>query len=141
MRTLRILLAAVLVIVLAGTAAAAQGIPVDIPGTGVNFFLYRFEGPILPYQDINAIWANLSSAFAQWVEEGQDPHSLTADDVRILTDTDGRVEIYIKNQFIVEVDDYHAQLNQATRQQLAEKWAANLRVGLEEFVTINIPIR
>ncbi len=139
MRAPRILLVIALVVLVAGVAAA-QGVPVDIPGTGVNFFLYRYDGPDTPHQEINAIWANLSSVFSQWVEDGQDPQSLTADDVRILTAADGRVEIYVKNQFIVEVDDYHARLNKATRSQLAEQWAANLRIGVEEFVAINIPI-
>lgn len=125
----------------AGTAfAQTQGLPVDIPGTGLNFFLYRYEGADVPYDKVNAIWANLSAAFGQWVEEGQVPGALTADDVRILTDESGTVEIYLKKQFIVEVDEYHARINQATPLQLAEKWAENLRRGVEKFVSINVPI-
>lgn len=140
MRTLRILLVTAVVVLFAG-AALAQGFPVDIPGTGVNFFLYRYEGADIPHREINAVWANLSNAFAHWVEAGQDPASLTGDDVRILTDTAGKVEIYVKDEFIVEVDDYHAKLNKATPQQLAEKWAENLRRGVEKFVEINVLIQ
>lgn len=128
------------VVLLFSSFASAQGIPVDIPGTGVNFFLYRYEGPIIPYQEINAIWANLSSAFSQWVNEGQDPRALTGDNVQVLIDETGKVEIYIKNQFIVKVDEYHAKLNKATPVQLAEKWAENLRLGVEKFVAINFLI-
>lgn len=141
MRTKRLLLAAVLVILLGSVAAAqVQGIPVDIPGTGMNFFLYRYEGEQIPHDKVNVIWANLTNAFAEWVEQGQEEGALTGDDVRILSDASGAVEIYIKRHFIVEVDEYHAEINKATRQQLAEKWAANLSQAVEKFITVNVPL-
>lgn len=81
----------------------------------------------------------MSAVFAAWVEAGQDPAALTAKDVQIRTE-DGTVSLYVKDQFIVEVDAYHAALNKATKAQLAEKWAANLRRGIEAFVAINEPL-
>ena len=137
MQRIRILLVVAIVVLIAGTAFA-QGFPVDIPGTGVHFFLYRYEGTDIPFQKINAIWANLSSAFSHWVDMGQDPDALTADDVRILTDQAGGAHLFIKDQFIVEVDEYHAKLNKTTPEKLAEIWAENLRRGVEEFVAVNV---
>jgi hypothetical protein len=90
-----------------------------------------------PYDQISKIWANLSSVFSAWVEAGQDPSALSAKDVQIKTDASGAVSLYVKDTFIVEVDEYHASLNKATKAQLAEKWAANLKRGVEAFVAIN----
>ncbi|HAI52623.1 MAG: hypothetical protein WBI99_06255 [Limnochordia bacterium] len=140
MRKINLLLVVLLVAVLSTTVLAQpKGILVDIPGTGVHFFTYRYEGDAPPYDKVNAIWANLSAVFAAWVEAGQDPAALTAKDVQIRTE-DGTVSLYVKDQFIVEVDAYHAALNKATKAQLAEKWAANLRRGIEAFVAINEPL-
>ena len=47
--------------------------------------------------------------------------------------------IYLKGQLIVVVDEFHAKANFATRLQLAEKWAANLKKGVEVFVELNQP--
>ena len=138
MRKVKFLLIVVLVVMLSsGVFAQVQGIPVDIPGTGVNFFLYRYEGNAAPHDKVNTIWANLSNAFAQWVDAGQKPQALSGKDVQIKTNSSGSVSIYVKEQFIVEVDQYHAKVNKATPAQLAEKWAANLRKGVDTFVTIN----
>lgn len=140
MRKVKFLLIVVLVMVLSsGVFAQVQGIPVDIPGTGVNFFLYRYEGSSAPHGKVNEIWANLSNAFTQWVDGGQSPQALAGKDVQIKTNSSGSVNIYVKDQFIVEVDQYHAKINKATPAQLAEKWAANLRKGIDEFVAINAP--
>lgn len=140
MRKLTFLLVVVLVAVLSGPIMAqTKGFPVDIPGTGVNFFLYRYEGNNVPYDKINAIWANLSKVFADWVEAGQDPAQLSGKDVQIKTNAAGAVGLYVKDQFIVEVDQFHAAANKATPAQLAEKWAANLRLGVETFVAVNQP--
>ncbi len=138
-RKTSLVLAAALVLLTTGMAWAqeGQGIPVDIPGTGVNFFLYRFEGDQKPYEEVNQIWANLSAAFAQWVEAGQKPADLSKEDVHVKVNPTGSVSIYIKEQFIVEVDDYHAKINRATPRQLAEMWAENLKAGVEKFVSIN----
>lgn len=119
-----------------GALAQVKGIPVDIPGTGVNFFLYRYEGPA-PYDKINAIWDNLSEVFAAWVDAGQRTDDLSSKDVHIIIDPNGEVAIYIKDQLIVVVDEYHATINKATPAQLAEKWAVNLRLGVDEFVANN----
>lgn len=120
-----------------GAQELGSGIPVDIPGTGVNFFLYRFTGEEKPFHEVNAIWANLSKAFEQWVLAGQNPKDLTGEDVQVVVNPTGSVSLYLKDQFIVEVDEYHAKINRATPKQLAEKWAANLREGVERFVSIN----
>lgn len=139
MRKVKFLLIVVLIATLSGGAfAQTKGIPVDIPGTGLNFFLYRYE-EVAPHDKVNAIWANLSNAFAQWVDAGQDPLALSGKDVQIKTNSSGSVSIYIKEQFIVEVDQYHAKINKATTPQLAEKWADNLRKGVDKFVSINEP--
>ena len=122
-----------------GVWAQGVGIPVDIPGTVVNFFLYRYEGDQKPYNQVNAIWANLSAAFDQWVVSTQDPADLSGKDVHIVVNASGSVSVFLKDHFIVEVDQYHAKINRATPQQLAEKWAANLREGVEKFVSINQP--
>lgn len=122
----------ILLVALLSSTALAKGVPVDIPGTGVNFFLYRYEGQAAPYDKINAIWENLSKAFQEWVDEGQIPGALSGKDVHIKGS-----DIYIKDQYILTVDQYHADANKATRAQLAEKWAANLRAGVDAFVTIN----
>ncbi|NMB01232.1 MAG: hypothetical protein GX971_06910 [Firmicutes bacterium] len=134
-RKLNFFLVVTLVTMLSGTVLA-QGIPVDIPGTGVNFFLYRYEGQN-PHEKINDIWANLTKVFSDWVEAGQKPGALSGKDVQIKTNSSGSVSLYVKDQFILEVDQYHAQANKATPAQLAEKWAANLRAGVDAFVTIN----
>jgi len=140
-RRMNLLLVVLLVAVVSTTVLAqSKGIPVDIPGTGVHFFTYRYEGTTPPYDQINTIWANLSKVFGAWVDAGQDPSALTAKDVEIRTDAAGDVALYVKGQFIVEVDAYHAEQNKATKAQLAEKWAANLRKGIEVFVTLNKPI-
>lgn len=132
MRKFNFLLVVALVAMLSGTVLA-QGIPVDIPGTGVNFFLYRFEGQVAPYEKINAIWENLSKAFQAWVDGGQQPGTLSGKDVQVKGH-----ELYVKDQFILAVDQYHANANKATQAQLAEKWAANLRKGVDAFVATNI---
>lgn len=129
-RKVNFLLVVALVVILSGTVLA-QGVPVDIPGTGVNFFLYRYEGSV-PYDKIATIWENLSKAFQVWVDEGQEPGGLTGADVQVKGN-----DIYVKDQFILTVDQFHANANKATRAQLAEKWAANLRQGVEAFVAIN----
>lgn len=140
MRKVKFLLIVALVVLLSnGALAQVKGVPVDIPGTGVNFFLYRYEGVEAPYNEINQIWANLSSIFSRWVEEGQKPGTLTGEDVLVKVNGSGSVTIYIKDQFIVEVDEYHAKINKATPAQLGEKWAANLKLGVEKFVAINQP--
>lgn len=142
MRRINLLLVVLLVAVLSTTVLAqSKGIPVDIPGTGVHFFTYRYEGATPPYDKINTIWSNLSNVFTAWVDAGQDPSALTAKDVEIKTDAAGTVALYVKGQFIVEVDAYHAAANKATKAQLAEKWAANLRKGVEVFVQLNHPIK
>ncbi|NLJ73621.1 MAG: hypothetical protein GX331_01370 [Firmicutes bacterium] len=137
-RKFSLLTALILVfLVSGGVFAQAKGFPVDIPGTGVNFFLYRYEGEKVPYAEINAIWANLSSAFLHWVEAGQNPQDLSEKDVAVRTTADGQVGIFLKDQLIVIVDDYHAKINRATPKQLGEMWAANLKKGVERFVMIN----
>ena len=141
MRKFNFLLVVLLVAVLSAAALAqSKGIPVDVPGTGVLFFTYRYEGNVPPYDAVNTIWTNLNTVFTAWVDAGQDPSALTAKDVEIRTDAAGDVALYVKGQFIVEVDAYHAEQNKATKAQLAEKWAANLRKGIEVFVTLNKPI-
>lgn len=140
MRKINFLFVVLLVALLSGPVLAqSKGIPVDIPGTGIHFFTYRYEGTTPPYDQVNAIWSNLTKVFTEWVEAGQDPAKLTAKDVEIKTDAAGNVSLYVKGQFIVEVDAYHASFNKATKAQLAEKWAANLRRGVERFVAINLP--
>lgn len=137
-RKINFLLVVVLLMVFStNVLAQSKSIPVDIPGTGVHFFMYRYEGTTPPYDQISKIWANLSSVFSAWVEAGQDPSALSAKDVQIKTDASGAVSLYVKDTFIVEVDEYHASLNKATKAQLAEKWAANLKRGVEAFVAIN----
>ncbi|HHT89585.1 MAG: hypothetical protein QM451_03355 [Bacillota bacterium] len=131
MRKLNFLFAIALLVVFSGTVLA-QGIPVDIPGTGVNFFLYRYEGEV-PYKEIDAIWDNISQVFQAWVDSGQDPGALSGQDVQVRG-----ADIFVKNQFIVTADQYHANANKATPSQLAEKWAANLRKGVDAFVAINV---
>lgn len=131
-RKLNFLLVVALVALLSSTVFA-QGVPVDIPGTGVNFFLYRYEGQAVPHDKINAIWENISKAFQAWVDGGQQPGALSGKDVQVKGN-----DLYVKDQFILTVDQYHADANRATRAQLAEKWAANLRKGVEAFVAINI---
>lgn len=131
-RKVNFLLVVALVALLSG-AALAQGIPVDIPGTGVNFFLYRYEGQVAPHDKINAIWENLTKAFQAWSDGGQQQGALSGKDVQVKGH-----EIYVKDQFILAVDQYHANANKATKAQLAEKWAANLRKGVDAFVTTNI---
>jgi|LSQX01.1.fsa_nt_gb hypothetical protein len=130
-RKLNFLFAIALLVVFSGTVLA-QGIPVDIPGTGVNFFLYRYEGEV-PYKEIDAIWDNISQVFQAWVDSGQDPGALSGQDVQVRG-----ADIFVKNQFIVTADQYHANANKATPSQLAEKWAANLRKGVDAFVAINV---
>jgi len=130
-RKLNFLLVVALVVLLSGTVMA-KGIPVDIPGTGVNFFLYRYEGQTVPYDKINAIWENLSKAFQTWVDNGQKPGELSGSDVHVKGN-----DLYVKDQYILTVDQYHADANKATRAQLAEKWAANLRKGVDVFVATN----
>lgn len=134
-----LVLVAALILTITGIAWAqeGQGIPVDVPGTGVNFFLYRFEGEQTPYNEINQIWANLSTAFVQWVKAGQKPEDLSKKDVHVKVNPSGSVSIYIKDQFIVEIDEYHAKINRATPRQLAEVWAENLKAGVEQFVSTN----
>lgn len=140
-RKFNFLLVVLLVAVLSATALAqSKGIPVDVPGTGVLFFTYRYEGNVPPYDAVNTIWTNLNTVFTAWVDAGQDPSALTGKDVQIKTDAAGNVSLYVKDQFIVEVDAYHAAANKSTKAQLAEKWAANLRRGVEAFVKINEPI-
>lgn len=131
-RKVNFLLVVALVALLSGTVLA-QGVPVDIPGTGVNFFLYRYEGQTVPYDKIDTIWENLSKAFQAWVDGGQQQDALSGEDVHVKGH-----DIYVKDQLILTVDQYHADANKATRAQLAEKWAANLRKGVDAFVTTNI---
>ncbi|NMB21376.1 MAG: hypothetical protein GX979_10960 [Firmicutes bacterium] len=131
MRKFNFLLVIALVAMLSGTVLA-QGVPVDIPGTGVNFFLYRYEGNAVPYDKISTIWENITKAFQVWVDAGQEQDGLSGADVRVQGN-----DIYVKDQFILTVDQYHANANKATRAQLAEKWAANLRKGVDVFVATN----
>jgi hypothetical protein len=142
MKSLRICLLVCLVSVLAlGTAASAEvkGYPVDIPGTNVNFFLYRYTGDEVPYDAIAQIWKNLSDVFIEWASQGADPTALTSDDVTVATVGDV-VGIYLKGRLIVEVDEFHAQANYATRLQLADMWAANLKKAVDIFVDLNKPL-
>lgn len=133
MRKLNFLVVVVLVAMLSGTVLAqGQGVPVDIPGTGVNFFLYRYEGQTVPHDKINLIWENLNRVFLEWVDGGQDPLALSGQDVQAKG-----ADIYVKDHFILTVDQYHANANKATPAQLAQKWAANLSEGVDAFVTIN----
>lgn len=137
-RKFSLLTALVLVVLVSGGVyAEVKGYPVDIPGTGVNFFLYRYEGENVPYGEINSIWANLSSAFMQWVEAGQNPQDLSSNDVSVKTTENGQVGVFLKGQLIVIVDEYHAKINRAAPKQLGEMWAANLRKGVERFTAIN----
>ena len=131
-RKLNFLLVVALVVVLSGTVLA-QGVPVDIPGTGVNFFLYRYEGSVVPHYKINEIWENLTEAFQAWADAGQKQGGLSGADVQVKGN-----DIYVKDQFILTVSQYHANANKATRAQLAEKWAANLREGVDVFVATNV---
>ena len=131
-RKINFLLVVALVAVLSGTVLA-QGVPVDIPGTGVNFFLYRYEGQTVPSDKINGVWENLTKAFQAWADDGQEQGALSGKDVHVKGN-----DIYVKDQFILTVDQYHADANKATRAQLAEKWAANLRKGVDAFVETNI---
>ena len=79
----------------------------DIPGTNVNFFLYRYTGDEVPYDAIAQIWKNLSDVFIEWASQGADPTALTSDDVTVATVGDV-VGIYLKGRLIVEVDEFHA---------------------------------
>ncbi len=132
MRKVNFVLVVALVALMSG-AVLAQSVPVDIPGTGVNFFLYRYEGQTVPHDKIDTIWLNISKVFQTWVEEGQSPASLSGKDVQVKG-----ADLFIKDQFILTVDQFHANANKATPAQLAEKWAANLRQGVDAFVEINV---
>jgi len=129
---------ALLLVLLAVSVAGAQGngIPVDIPGTDVNFFLYRYEGANPPYDALNTIWGRLSTVFTEWVITGQDPTMLSPDDVEVRS-TNGQTAIFLKDVLIVEIDDYHSQINRATKKQLGEMWASNLKKGVQVFVQTN----
>lgn len=134
-------LIACLLIVLAigsGVKANLNGYPIDIPGTNVNFFLYRYTGDQVPYDAIAEIWKNLSDVFIEWSTQGADPKALSPEDVSIKT-VDNKVGIYLKDHFIVEVDEFHAKANHATPAQLAQKWAANLKEGVQVFIELNQP--
>jgi hypothetical protein len=138
---LRTILLVCLVSVLAVGAvvnAEIKGYPVDIPGTNVNFFLYRYTGDEVPYDAIGQIWKNLSDVLVQWSSEGADPSALSPADVEVKTVGDV-VGVYLKGQLIVEVDEFHATANHATRVQLATMWAENLKKGVEVFVELNQP--
>jgi hypothetical protein len=139
-RTKACLIACLLIVLAISSVVKGQtkGYPVDIPGTNVNFFLYRYTGDEVPYDEINMIWKNLSDVFVEWSAQGADPKALSPDDVTIKT-VDDVVGIYLKGQLIVVVDEFHAKANYATRLQLAEKWAANLKKGVEVFVELNQP--
>lgn len=111
--------------------------PIDIPGTNVLFFNLRYEGTTLPFELINEIWERINDVFITWVENGQNPAELTADDVTIGKTTDGEVAIFLKGSLIVIVDEFHARINKTTPQKLAEVWANNLKEGVEIFVKNN----
>jgi len=115
-----------------------KGYPVDIPGTNVLFFTYRYTGDEVPYDDINAIWRNLSDVLIEWSARGAKPEELSPADVEVKTVND-EVGIYLKGRLIVAVDESHAKANYATRQQLANMWAENLRKGIKIFVELNQP--
>lgn len=141
MKRMRIWMLVCLISVLAfGAIANAQvkGYPVDIPGTNVHFFLYRYTGDEVPYDAIAQIWKNLSDVFIEWSAQGADPAALSPDDVTVKTVND-TVGVYLKGQLIVEVDEFHAKANYATRTQLANMWAENLKKGVEVFVELNKP--
>ena len=139
MKSLRICLLVCLVSVLAWDCRQLKSrIPVDIPGTNVNFFLYRYTGDEVPTCHCQ-IWKNLSDVFIEWASQGADPTALTSDDVTVATVGDV-VGIYLKGRLIVEVDEFHAQANYATRLQLADMWAANLKKGVDIFVDLNKPL-
>jgi len=120
---------------------ASQGIPIDIPGTQVHFFTLRYEAATPPYEQADLVWQRLSSIFQQWVEEGQNPNSLTAEMVTVETAPSGNKAIYLKGILIVEVDEYHAKQNRTNVDQLAKTWADNLRQGVTVFVESNVPSR
>ncbi len=130
----------VLLFVAVGSVGAAQiqSYPVDIPGTDVHFFMMRYEGDTPPFAEINAIWERISEVFAQWSLEGKDPSALTPDHVTVGTCEDGRPAVMLKGNRIVSVDALHARHNRATAQQVAEKWAENLREGVAVFAERNV---
>ena len=141
MRKFNFLLVVLLVAVLSAAALAqSKGIPVDVPGTGVLFFTYRYEGNVPPYDAVNTIWTNLNTVFhsmgGRWPGPLCPHRQRCADQDRC----SGQCQLVCEGSFIVEVDAYHAAANKATKAQLAEKWAANLRRGVEAFVKINEPI-
>ena len=140
MNKLRTILLVCLVSVLAVGAvvnAEIKGYPVDIPGTNVNFFLYRYTGDEVPYDAIGQIWKTERRLVLSGLPRGGSICSFPADvEVKTVGDVVG---VYLKGQLIVEVDEFHATANHATRVQLATMWAENLKKGVEVFVELNQP--
>lgn len=127
-----------LLLILSAVTYAMPGIPVDIPGTNVHFFLYRYETGTPPYGEVATIWARLSGVFNTWAEkEGKNPALLTPNHVTIAQTTEGHLGIYLKGTLIVVVDEYHAKANHATKDQLAQMWARNLEEGVAVFAEQN----
>ncbi len=139
MKAAKVLLLVVSFLLLTSGLGLAQvnSYPVDVPGTNVHFFLMRYEGATPPYAAIQTIWERIGTVFHEWSLAGRDPEALTAHDVTVGKTEAGQMAVWLKGHLIVTIDDFHARYNRATPEQLAEKWAVNLREGVTAFVEIN----
>ncbi len=134
-----ILVSSLLVLLMTSfVAAQPKSIAIDVPGTDVHFFSLRYEGDTPPYQKANEIWERLNSVLLSWVDQGQDPTMLTSAMVSTGLTSDGSMAVFLKDTYIITVDEFHATINRATPEQLAEMWANNLRKGITVFVQTNV---
>lgn len=131
-----LILAFVLVLAFA-VNASSQGIPIDIPGTQVHFFTLRYDEVTPPYDQANLIWERLSTTFMDWIAAGRDPDCFGPELVTIERITNGDLAILLNGNLVVEVDEYHAEFNRASKEHLAKVWADNLRRGVVVFVENN----
>ncbi len=140
MRTYNWLVVSILVVFLftAGASAQVKSLPVDVPGTNVHFFLMRYTEDAPPYMQVDLVWDRLNQVFLNWVDQGQDPQALTPEMVTTGLSENNTAAVFLQGTLIVEVDEFHSTYNRATPAQLAEMWAANLRKGVESFVSINV---
>lgn len=135
---LALALLVVLLVFSGNVLANPNSYPVDIPGTDLHFFSYRFEGDVPPFEKIEDIWKRLGDVIQDWVEHGREPLQLTADHVEVKKTSDNQWGVYLKGQLIVIADQYHAQVNRSTSEKLSKQWAANLAKGIEAFTEINV---
>lgn len=113
---------------------AALDEPVAVDVAGVVFCKIKFGyGPYEPYERLHLIEQRVFDTLDDFQTKGQLGDLPGAVSVKSVG---ADVGVFLGDKLIVTVDVFHARLNNTTVDKLAEEWAANLKQGLEKYVSI-----